>query len=66
MRNSPGPKKKNGAQKTPTKKWAHRVSCPFLSLILCTLQLSPLYHCEKGIEEGSPNMYFVWCRYTLR
>jgi hypothetical protein len=27
---------------------------------LCTLQLSPLYHREEGIEEGSRNMYFLY------
>jgi len=26
---------------------------------LCTLQLSPWYHREEGIEEGSRNMY-LW------
>jgi hypothetical protein len=52
-------KKNGGAEKHPfPKKWAHRVSCPFLSLILCTLQLSPLYHHEEDIKKGSRNMYF--------
>jgi hypothetical protein len=78
----------------PPRKWAHRGSCQFLSLIpfffffpffvfdpifkrkkerkkerirslwptwahsdLCTLQLSPLYHRDEGIEEVSRNMY---------